>query len=71
MGTLLDIRDANVRRSVIGGKFILRFGKSRLDLFAMKLMQTKTGFFDDYVDPNQTQTGTTTGVTSLECFFDF
>jgi hypothetical protein len=53
MGTLLDIRDANVRRSFLGGKFIIRTGKDRIDIFAMKLMKTNPGIFDDGVDPNQ------------------
>lgn len=53
MGTLLDIRDANVRRSFAGGKFIIKTGKDRIDLFAMRLIKTNPGSFDDGVDPNQ------------------
>jgi hypothetical protein len=53
MGTLLDIRDANVRRSFVGAKFIIRSGKDRLDIFAMKPMKTNPEIFDDGVDPSQ------------------
>lgn len=53
MGTLLDIRDANVRRSFVGGKFIVKTGEYRIDMFAMKLVKNNPGFFDDVVDAHQ------------------
>ncbi|RWY47360.1 alginate export family protein [Mucilaginibacter gilvus] len=53
LGTLLDIRDANVRRSFAGAKLILEKNNSRLDIFAMQLVQTKNNWLDDYVDHGQ------------------
>jgi hypothetical protein len=46
-GTLLDVRDANVRRSFIGGKVIVSFKSTRLDAFLMQLINNQAGFFDD------------------------
>ena len=52
-GTLLDLRDANVRRSFVGGKLLLELKHTRLDIFAMKAMTTQQGVFDDAVDHGQ------------------
>lgn len=76
LGTLLDIRDANVRRSFAGGKFIIKTGKDRIDLFAMKLMKTNPGLFDDGVDPDQriagawyTRTNPAAVISKLEAYY--
>ncbi|WP_114941427.1 alginate export family protein [Mucilaginibacter endophyticus] len=53
VGSLLDIRDANVHRSFAGAKFIMVKGDSKLDVFAMELMKTNPGFFDDQIDASQ------------------
>ncbi|MEN0053824.1 MAG: alginate export family protein [Mucilaginibacter sp.] len=53
VGSLLDIRDANVHRSFAGAKFIIEKGDSKLDVFAMELMKTNPGFFDDQIDASQ------------------
>jgi len=52
-GTLLDIRDANVRRSFSGAKFILENKSLKLDAFYMLPMNVKEGFFDDRMDHSQ------------------
>lgn len=56
-GTLLDARDANVRRSFIGYKLILEKRLTRIDAFFMKLAGTREGIFDDKVDHNQKVAG--------------
>ncbi len=53
VGSLLDIRDANVHRSFAGAKFIAEKGNNKLDVFAMELVWTDPGFFDDHVDASQ------------------
>ena len=53
VGSLLDIRDANVHRSFAGAKFIIEKGDSKLDVFAMELVKANTGFLDDQIDPTQ------------------
>ncbi len=53
VGSLLDIRDANVHRSFVGGKAIIERGNDKLDVFAMELVTTNEGFFDDQIDPSQ------------------
>ncbi|WP_162903108.1 alginate export family protein [Taibaiella koreensis] len=53
-GTLLDLRDANVRRSFIGGKLLLETKRTRLDVFAMKAIAVRPGVLDDAVDQDQT-----------------
>jgi hypothetical protein len=52
-GTLLDVRDANVRRSFIGGKAIINYKNTRVDAFLMQLISNKEGFFDDQRDASQ------------------
>src|SRR5258706_11863188 len=52
-GSLLDIRETNVRRSFFGAKFIAEHKNTKVDLFAMELMKTNSGFFDDKIDPSQ------------------
>lgn len=58
VGSLLDIRDANVHRSFAGAKFIMEKGNSKLNVFAMELMKTNPGFFDDEADASQKIIGT-------------
>jgi hypothetical protein len=53
-GSLVSIRDLNVRRPFDGIKLILRPQESRIDIFAAKPVETSPGFFDDA--PDQTQT---------------
>jgi hypothetical protein len=53
VGSLLDIRETNVRRSFFGGKFIAEHKNTKIDLFAMELIQTNPGFLDDKVDRTQ------------------
>ncbi|MDF7815881.1 alginate export family protein [Hymenobacter sp. YC55] len=52
-GTLLDLRDANVRRSFVGVKAILRRRALRVDAFLMRAVQTQPGLFDDQADATQ------------------
>src|SRR5258706_5040581 len=53
VGSLLDVREINVRRSFFGAKFIAEHKNTKVDLFAMELMKTNPGFFDDKIDPSQ------------------
>ncbi|HKC36788.1 MAG TPA: alginate export family protein [Chitinophagaceae bacterium] len=53
VGSLLDIRETNVRRSFFGAKFIAEHKNTKVDLFAMELIKTNPGFFDDKIDPSQ------------------
>src|SRR5260221_1115953 len=53
IGSLLDIRETNVRRSFFGMKFIAEHENTKVDLFAMELMKTNPGCFDDNIDPSQ------------------
>jgi hypothetical protein len=46
-GTLLDLRDANVRRSFTGLKLILEKKVLKVDVFLMELSEVKDGIFDD------------------------
>ncbi|WP_342089037.1 alginate export family protein [Dyadobacter sp. OTU695] len=52
-GTLLDLRDANVRRSFLGGKLQLETAHTKLDIFAMKAVASQKGLFDDTIDHGQ------------------
>ena len=52
-GTLLDIRDANVRRSFAGGKLIFTHRHWKGDAFFMWPMVVREGFFDDAIDRTQ------------------
>lgn len=56
-GTLLDARDANVRRSFWGYKFILENRSLRMDAFFMELAATRNGIFDDIIDRSQKVAG--------------
>ena len=62
-GTLLDVRDLNVRQSFDGIKLILRPKHWQVDLFAMRPALSNPGLFDDYPDHTQTLWGVY-GVTS-------
>jgi Alginate export len=53
-GSLVSIRDLNVRRPFDGIKLILRPQKWRIDIFAAKPVVTSPGFFDDAPDHTQT-----------------
>jgi hypothetical protein len=53
VGSLLDIRETNVRRSFFGGKFIMEDKNTKVDFFAMELMNAYPGFFDDQIDHTQ------------------
>lgn len=52
-GTLLDARDANVRRSFLGYKLIVENSSTRVDAFLMELAATRPGSFDDVIDHSQ------------------
>jgi len=56
-GTLLDVRDLNVRQSFDGIKLILRPKDWQVDLFAMRPALSNPGLFDDYPDHTQTLWG--------------
>jgi hypothetical protein len=56
-GTLLDIRDANVRRSFMGYKLMLEKKLIRIDAFFMELAATREGVFDDRIDHTQKVAG--------------
>ena len=53
-GSLVSIRDLNVRRPFDGIKLILRPQEWRIDIFAAKPVETSPGFFDDAPDHTQT-----------------
>ncbi len=53
-GSLVSIRDPNVRRPLDGIKLILRPQDWRIDIFAAKPVVTTPGFFDDAPDHTQT-----------------
>jgi hypothetical protein len=53
VGSLLDIRETNVRRDFIGAKFIVEHENTRVDLFAMELMNENPGYFDDAINQSQ------------------
>ena len=53
-GSLVSIRDLNVRRPFDGIKLILRPQEWRIDVFAAKPVETSPGFFDDAPDHTQT-----------------
>ncbi|MDH7459967.1 alginate export family protein [Chitinophagaceae bacterium 26-R-25] len=57
IGTLLDIRDANVRRSFAGGKLILEKQSLKLDGFFMLPVTVREGAFDDKIDHSQKVAG--------------
>jgi Alginate export len=51
---LVSFREGpNVRRSFDGAKAILKLDNWRVDFFAVKPVETRTGVFDDNPDPNQ------------------
>jgi hypothetical protein len=52
-GTLLDVRDLNVRQSFDGIKLILRPKDWQVDLFALRPALSNPGLFDDYPDHTQ------------------
>jgi len=53
VGSLLDIRETNVRRDFLGAKFIVEHLNTRIDLFAMELMNENPGYFDDNINQSQ------------------
>jgi alginate export protein len=53
-GSLVSLRDLNVRRPFDGIKLILQRHDWRIDLFAAKPIVTSPGFFDDAPDHTQT-----------------
>jgi hypothetical protein len=77
-GTLLDARDANVRRSFWGYKLILESRSLRLDAFFMELAATKTGILDDIIDRSQKVAGiwaakkiSIRGLTKIDLYYIF
>jgi hypothetical protein len=52
-GTLLDLRDANVRRSYLGAKAVAYLGNTRVDGLAMWLVRNNPGWLDDERDRTQ------------------
>ncbi|TGE03799.1 hypothetical protein EU556_24630 [Hymenobacter fodinae] len=52
-GTLLDIRDANVRRSFLGAKAVAYLGNTRVDGLAMWVVRNNPGPLDDARDRSQ------------------
>jgi len=53
-GSLVSLRDLNVRRPLDGFKLILRRQEWRIDVFAAKPVVTSPGLFDDAPDHTQT-----------------
>lgn len=70
IGSLLDIRETNVRRSFFGVKFIAEHKNAKVDLFAMELMKGNPGFFDDKIDQSQKIAGTWITQTFPRKFFN-
>ena len=56
-GSLVSIRDLNVRRPFDGIKLILQPQEWRIDIFAAKPVETSPGFSDDAPDHSQTFRG--------------
>ncbi|TBO44445.1 alginate export family protein [Pedobacter kyonggii] len=50
VGSLLDVRDINVRRTFLGYKLVLKGTDWRLDAFYMNPLDIRDGFFDDRVN---------------------
>jgi hypothetical protein len=64
---LISVRESpNVRQSFDGVKAILEMGKTRVDAFAVKPVQTKPGVFDDGPEPDEKFWGIY-GVTPFPC----
>lgn len=57
-GSLLSIRDLNVRRTFDGVKAIIRHADWRIDLLAFRPALIKPGVFDDGIDSSQALWGT-------------
>ncbi len=55
--TLVSTRELNVRRPFDGIKLVFQPPKWRIDVFAVKPVATRNGFFDDAPDPRQTLWG--------------
>jgi hypothetical protein len=53
VGSLLDIRETNVRRTFFGGKFIAEHKETKINLFAMELITGTPGVFDDQINRMQ------------------
>ena len=49
-GSLLDLRDINVRRNYYGYKLVIKTHHERLDAFYMNPSNARTGMFDDKID---------------------
>ena len=56
-GSLLDVRDANVRRSFFGYKAIIAGRRNRIDAFYMQPVPPREGFFDDRIAKEQKVAG--------------
>lgn len=56
-GSLLDVRDLNVRRSFDGAKLIMRSAAWRTDVFVVRPAKSEPGSFDDVSDRSQTLLG--------------
>lgn len=69
-GSLLDIRETNVRRSFFGAKFIAELKNTKVDVFAMELMKTYPGFFDDKIGQSEKMAGIWVTQTLPGKFFD-
>ena len=64
---LISVRESpNVRQSFDGVKSLLELGKTRIDVFAVKPVETKPGVFDDGPEPDEKFWGIY-GVTPLPC----
>ncbi|MHA4844747.1 alginate export family protein [Flavitalea antarctica] len=57
MGTLLDIRDANVRLSWLGGKLIFENRSLKIDAFFMQPIKEEEGSLDDRINKSQKLAG--------------
>jgi hypothetical protein len=53
VGSLLDIRDANVRLSFAGGKLIFENNQTKIDVFGMEAIKNNNGIFDDELNHSQ------------------
>src|SRR6266487_4902528 len=53
VGSLLDIRDANVRLSFAGGKLIFESNQTKIDVFLMEAIKNNDGIFDDKLNHSQ------------------
>lgn len=70
IGSLLDLRDVNVRFSLAGGKLIFEHGNTKIDAFLMEAIQNNPSYFDDRLNKSQKIGGAWMTQTRANKFFN-